>query len=873
MAYATAVLVGVASVLLASTVLAATRPAFDRHRRNLLSRAARSERRRARLRLATKLRGDGFHLAIRGLWLSRRQAEQLRASFRVRTNTGRSFEADELLRHLGTESSEVYLLNAESGHGKTTFALALTLWRQRGRHDQLVPFYFNVSAADFKEDFDDWIARLSRATRAGAGGLTDRALLIIDGVNETLEAAAVVRIIADHRQSLHANRVTLMFTFSFRHRYYAGGLVSALKSAGFSTLRTLRFDEAEETSTSRYDLRFFPWLLDRKGSRLDVVTDFVNEYANSHPDWIRNRRDIATLIRWRRDHPGRVPPPPVRLTADRYLNREAGRHREELLGVAKIAFVLLGDELNACSLEHLVAEFNRLDEQESWDVERLKAQLQRRQAVLRATSEVELSLEAGKVHIHGEAAIRVLGALHLADALRRGITPDRLRGRTAYDLAAPFVPAALTWLGLKHLPIALERHLRDELAEADNAGRRTVPYSFFGRVIFSPYSAMGKTLMNLEVELFGSIIEAIDRDRSFTCAEAIRDARRTDTVPGPDPVLDQLFELISGASHGAVEPLLAFMSDPDATPLVKSQAAYLLIGWLGEHRTRPGHTDAGLRHEIIERLGTGDGNLHFRYHQAELLERLSNGARNDDAMRDAIAGAADAVAGASPFRDEASTPSICAILDQAVSRYAAGVSRINRENRGTSEMSFDTNSLQAILSEQMLDSGPLRQHSELHLECWEVTLGLFAKAFKSEGAAELWLSDAIVAALDHDLWIVRWWAFANLIDLIDWSAERGLWALAAGFADRIAAQVFRGDEPIGLKQRECAQVEGLLNKRFGDPAFQHLRDEIRDRRQDLVVDGGGRSFIDGYSTALGQPAEHNHDEYFRRVDRLLAQTI
>jgi hypothetical protein len=853
--------------VLATTLLVFLRPTWEQHRRRLLRRMARRERRRAQGLLWAKLSREGYRLGWRRRRLSRRQVDALRSSVRVRTRAGDALDAQQLLRRLRGQATEVYLLQADSGQGKTTFALTTTLQRTSRKDDALVPFYFDAAGPDFERAIERWVGRTSRAARDGAGGLADRALLIFDAINETVEVETLARAIGDHLHELRAHHVKLLLLFSFRQPAYVGDLVAALEGAGIDSMQTLRLEELG-AEREEEQLGCFSWLVPRSRKGTRPILELVAEYRASHRDWRLSRRDVAILTKWIDENRMRSPPSPAALVARPYLNGETRSFRAELLQIASIAFLMLGDERSTCSFERVAGLLER-DRPREQAAQVVGEHVTKWRTSILGTVAIPVEIEQWQVRIGSETAIRVLGALHLADCLRRRATPE-MGGRTAYDVVAPYVSEALRWLGVDDpLPAALERHLCDELERAKRDGR-TAPYSFFGRVVLAPYAPGSSS--RLRMALFRSIIDVIDRNRECTCAEAIRNARSRDAAPRPDPVLDQLFELMSGCGEDALESLLALTSDGVKPSLVRSQAAYLLLAWMQMH----GPLDTVLRPRIAKQLGAGASNLHLRYHQAELLEKLFDAAAPQPAP-DAVQQAAEAVRDAGPPSGTVVSPA-CELLSQAVSDYVSYLLDRDVGADGSTAARFRCESLTDLWGARTLQASASTDSLELHLECWEAALGLSGKAFRHGGAAERRLSEVIIAALEHELWIVRWWAFGNLVELFEWAADERsddhhFPALAASFADCIVAQIFRPHEPIGLKLRECAVVEALLARHDSGPACEHLRAGIGRNRHRVAEKRGRNAFIDSYARALGQPAEQYVDEYFGRIDRLLAQAL
>jgi hypothetical protein len=854
--------------------------------------------------------------------LSRAELRALVGSFRFLSRDGESTTGATVLTRLDKGRAQAYLVNAVSGQGKTTFALAVCAQRPSRTRHQMIPLYLNAADAEYERTLSGWMSQL--ATAVGKGRLADTPLIIVDAVNERVTPDDLGRVIAAHRSQLLEARVKLMFMFSHRHRSYAGELVAAVAGAGITELEPVELHAVrwDADDPVEQDLQFFARAWHYQPG---FIQSFLAQYAGLHSDWDLTRRDIAALLQWLRTNQhltyprpliARAPtdtdeapgagateqlavlarardaaPAPANLIASRYFSTTLEPFGlDALMGLAHVAYVMLEDERTTCGYDRLIDSLAGRGAPVT-DAATVKGQLETWAQALASTRDVlTVVLERSSIAMGDETAVRLLGALHIASRLCHGRTPDRLRGRTTYDVAAPFVPWALRWLAASGMngpdgTQLLEQLLDDELGQADRAKaaqgggteaaivpeRGAVPYSFFGRVLLSddapPTSAATKA------QLFRSIIVTIDMDREQTCTAAIRNAAGKLRRGYPDPVLDQLFEVMRGSRSRAVPHLLAVLTDEDV--LIKSQVAYLLLAWVRALPLAPDPDDELPLRRIAESIDPNHGNLHLHYHQAELVEELLLRCASSDDVQETLALAAariaqvDAPGSTLGSTADADQSAVYGALRVAVSDYARWLSG----GGGDAGWAGAADRMRGILGAPMFGEQGHPDDLGSYLECWETALGLAAKAFRYD-REDLNLRAAIMAALDHDLWIVRWWAFADLVELFEHAVASQLASLTANLGHCIVRQLFRTGEPVGLKQQQCARVESLLMMPDGDDSLKRLRIDMRAAWADTCCGEDARNqFVEGYSNIMDVPAERYLAEYFSRVNRMMAYAI
>jgi hypothetical protein len=328
-----------------------------------------------------------------------------------------------------------------------------------------------------------------------------------------------------------------------------------------------------------------------------------------------------------------------------------------------------------------------------------------------------------------------------------------------------------------------------------------------------------------------------------------------------DPVLDQLFEVMAIYGRRAVTLLLAIMEAP--APLVRSQAAYLLLGWVDSVGEAPTFEDSAALALIPLRMAADD-NLHVRYHQVELLERLlvlfprgEDGARLDAISR------LDEIASGS---GDTGTLGSYSNFQELVCLRAGAATAGAQSGRAEDWLLEKTMDCIAVIEKDRGFEGkggvPI---SEERLECWEVALGVAATVGGSVRQNAGFVS-FIEAALDHEYWIVRWWAFNGLVCLIKMAAGRGDVVLAKRCARRVVFQLCTGVEPMGLKHRQCSVVKGLRNAK--DAAGGITRMALAEAPVPRVATAEGQALAERYYDSMGASPDGYLAEFFRRIEEL-----
>jgi hypothetical protein len=826
------------------------KPYQRRRNRRVAARLARHQRGYVRKRLQDKLLAGGFELSSGPRSVSASEVAQLLGTFRVEDpESNRRLGGAALLDRLHDRTPMAYLLDAPSGEGKTTFALALALHSSQARGRQfargrLAALYLDVAESGFDARLRRWVDELDAGHLAAGRRLDIAPLIMLDGVNETLSVEAIGAAVEPYLESLRNHRARLIFLFSHRHPSFVGQLVQQLVEVGTGApiqleltlmARTLR-DEPE------VELGFYP----------HAVQQSMGVYAAAHPDWALTRADGAALMRWLHENPGATvdrAPSPAALVAEQFVVSGMRSLRRPVHDLATAAFGMLGEE-------SLTRQLRLLDKRLGGDA---KGRLDAAASALAGSSLGDRAHVLDRiVQIDSEQATRVLGALYVAQRLLDGDPPTRLSGRTAYDVAAPFVPWALRWLAPNAaVEDLLEREIGRELTRTDRPAGQVIPYSFYGRVLLAGDAP--HTSPRLKVALFRSIIDAIDRDRQLTCDAAIRAARRVDQAPHADPVLDQLFALVGCAGPTAIPALLDVMNQDDSTSeervLVRSQVAYLLVAWLGQlaGRTDLTPSERSCVGRIAKRMHAGDPNLHLRFHQTQIVEgmwALSGRGLRQDAV-EAAAAIADADCAAAP----PGAPAVYGLLQDAVGQRASSMlAGADVWKKSTPLMLNVVDQASALRMDRASDRN-------LVLECWEVALGLSTVAFRE--AAKQELKGFVLDALTHELWIVRWWAYSGLTDLFTFVAGERQQREAVELARHIVNRLVAPGEPVGLKQQQCALVERLLETDSG-AGVDVLRAEIGRRRHEVLSD----EFAGVYFNVLGQSEEPYLRDFIARVHRL-----
>jgi hypothetical protein len=749
------------------------------------------------------------------------------------------------LRHLeGQGGDTVTLLSAESGYGKSVFGPALTLLPKRiTRRDELVPVYIDLGSADPDRplaELDQVLSRLRRDVEP-----IGRPLFVLDSLNETVSPESFAAELADRREELQRLHYQLLVLFSFRHHSYPAHLRFSMLEQGFERVESveLLFDVNGEG-----DLDFLPQL-DGGGTLrgLEDLRPKLTAYAARSPLISVSRQDVRRYLTWRRSKGSeQVCPSPADLSVAEILGRQP-TSVESIAPLAQVGFLLLGQELTVTSYRH-IAERTRLD---------------RSALEVAAAAHPHLPVRCRERYfqVESETAIRVLGALEVGRRLLDGKSPGELGGCTIYDVCAPYVPAVLDWLsrgnGAEVSSDRFQRSIRTSLRGSH------APYSFYATVLCSDSGgALCNRAASLDQHLFEQLIGAIDVDRLQTCSASLRDAGAQEPEILLDPVLDQLFEVMAAYGNRAVALLLEILGN--TKPLIRSQAAYLLLDWVRRAIREPSGESERLLESIPKLLPVADGNLHFRFHQVEILESLQGtplleqteaGRRVLWLLAEIEANAGDSIDSIDGYSEFQALISLHArSLTVSMSPVAVAALREQLDR-----------CISLLPTEGCFWESDQTAAVEASLECWEVCLGM---AVRMCGLVRQNLAYAtfLERSLDHELWIIRWWAFSGILRLVAEAAAAGEGTLARRWAARAVRQLHQGVEPIGVKHQQCALIRRLRDE--DGAAALIMREALLGVPPPTPADPERQQLAERYYQAMEASPDAYLDEFFRRLDAI-----
>jgi hypothetical protein len=837
-----------------------------------LRRIARRERRAVRRALAEAFDGWSPRLHLFG----RRRLGCLANSFRLRVlppldrrNLDGSLAiggAGGLLEHIKSGESIFYLVNAESGYGKTILGMTLATLPARLVRDQFVPFYIDLAEATAEQPLAGLNRLLTDLRHADTGGLSGHPLFILDSLNEAVDPEEFVRLLAAKRAELDRVGARLLFLFSFRHRAYPGRLRTALLERGFEQLEMIEllFDVDDND-----DLAFLRVLLGRRlalprrertkhSSAGDQMIHAVRAYAHEFPRKRVSREVVMAYLDWHtasEQGSVSVPPSPPNLLFAAVV-RGGMIPGQALAELARVAFLLLSEELTAAPYTAITRRLGL-------------SETAVREHVNRTNMSGWAHCGADHLRFDNETTIRVLGALHVAVQLRSGSSPRALRGRTTYDVCAAYVQSALRWLHTSGSPSKdpsvekLSSVLEGALSGAD------APYSFYATVLNSGDAGAIKDTQTLDTALFHSMIKAIDEDRAESCDDSLGKARMSENQSQPAPVLDQIFEVVTIYGREAVGQLLNIMKDED--PLTRSQAAYLLKAWVGRAEPTEGSRDREALAAIPNEMNGGDGNLHFRFHQVEILEKLLEiFPSRDDPVSEAVLDVLDKIASNGGDRLD---PDTCSTVYEKCQKLVCARARWLVAPPRRESLEADRDRILGCMTEigryedfTTIGSGAA---GEARLECWEVVLGSAMRACRHV-RGNLELVGFIEDALEHDFWIVRWWAFGELMSVLSTASGKREEVLAARCARQIARQLCTAVEPMGLKHRQCAVVRDVLERATSEPdAVRILSAALRERSARSLTREKRQRFAESYYKIMGSSPDAYLWEFFRRLEEIV----
>lgn len=816
-----------------------------------LRRFAVGERRRSRRLLSRKL-------AIDSRRFSQRQAHLLASTFRLSRDSRPgdpdfledTLTAPQFLTHVEEhEPGSIFLVNADTGYGKTILAVTLTLLRSPFSRHSLFPIYIDLAEAEESRplaELEEVLSEFGSERR-----LWGRPLILLDALNEIVDPELFAKSLAARRESLTRVGAQLVFLFSFRHRSYPSRLRSALAKRGFRDLQgaELLFEPGAEG-----DLAFFPELLAGGGTQpsLGTIAGELKNYSEHYPTAPLSREEACAYLRWRYLPSGPIDfqdaceaprwvPSPSDLCLREVLAGASNNH-QAIYDLARVAFLLLGEESTALSYPEIAARA-KLSESTLRD------------AVAKSGLADLFACHRHHLRFTDETTVRVCGAIEVARSLSKGEGSLELGGRTTFDACAPYVLPALRWLqDVRFCPdVSIEGV---ELAISKALSGRNGPYSFYAGVLCGEPGGLPEEVESrLDKELFEAVIKAIDDNRSQSCSESLQIAGES-KVEVIEPILDQLFEVVGIYGRRAV-PLLLEIST-HGSPLVRSQAVYLMLDWIGRASLDPASPDAEQIANIASGLYVGEENLHVRFHLVEVLERLAMSAAGDETRRQAVSKLAQLASNASdPGREEiySACQTFLGMRATLLPHYHPDLS---------AEMHTRALHVAALIRADeglwCVSGGAL---SEEQLECWEVALASCAYAAASL-RRNVELVAFIEAALGHEYWIVRWWAFNALASVLRSSIRIEDGVLARRCAERLVAQLYTAVEPMGLKHRQCAVLGGLHED--GGEVGRLTRSALTAKSPPRLGSPSGQKLAERYYEAMGASPDHYLAEFSRRLD-------
>lgn len=797
--------------------------------------------------------------------LGRRLVHSLAESFRLQVRPGldhRPLEetppiagARGLLAHVRSERGVIYLVNADSGYGKTVLGMTLAMLRPRLKRHELVPLYIDLSQATAEAPLSRLEHLLDELAQARVGELSGRPLFVLDALNEAVSPERFADELANKHARLDDLGARLLFLFSFRHRSYPGKLRSVLRSRGFDQLERLEllFDVTDAT-----DLTFVRAMFSRAPGRPKPghLVASLQAYAESVSPVVVSREIAMAYLDWQVQTADDAPSPsPAHLLFQRVIH-DPDQPSPAMADLARVAFFLLSEELVTAPYEEIAARA---------DIGKTAIQ----DCVAYGESRGWAREDDRHLRFANETTVRVLAALHVASELSNGTSPSALRGRTRYDVCAPYVLEALRWTRERAPSASDEWPQRASAAVRGALSGTDAPYSFYANVLSGAAATDIVDVAELDTHLFHEMAQAIDEDRSETCSDSLRAAGARDGQPLIAPVLDQIFGVVGVYGRKAVDLLLGIM-DYDA-PLIRSQGAYLLHHWLGTASFKEGSSDLAAAAKIPGAIKGADPNLHVRFHQVEILERLlerlpdtEDGARQRVTellmqIANCNTSATDQQRCATVYRD-------CQWLVAERARVAAMPQPSSSSNDLADQVA---QCLSAIRDDRAFKSIGRGAEAEARLECWEIALAFAINGYRGSRRSLTFVT-FVEDALTHSFWIVRWWAFVNLLAMLRDAGAHRETVLAARCARRVAQQLCTAVEPMGLKLRQCAVVSQVMASRDTNPNARRLLSmALRERSEESLTTAKRDAFADAYYTACGSSPEDYLWEFWRRLEEIV----
>ena len=877
---------GIATSIIAAAVVGIVLFFYKGARRKFQLRKTANSRRRD---LTEELRRGGYP-ALKQLRLRGADLRVLAESFSLQLNDER-LDGTSILQWIAKRKTKRFLIRADGGSGKTTFGMLLAASWPRFC-PQLPSLYIppsDLGSNSIATTVAEWL-------RLVAGR---PALLIFDALNEVPgEPAEVARRIDSWLEDAEdASEVKVLFMFRPRSAKYADTIGKHLRISDQPLPQILlTFNMAESKQCSFYRCLFVE---SRRTPR--EISEILEETLTAFPSLNLTREVVVAILTDREDrirNPGNSAPflrSPWAALFRRATMRSGSIVTDDVKAISFRAMRLIGS-----------------GEYTSWYVPSDAEERAALRRVLESEQNLTLRIESREgsdetgqqdsFRFPNETHLSVLAALHVAQTIQNCRAKDAisslkdLHGTMAFDDCAKFLVPALRALTSPEDTPKVSGVLIQFLEALIHTDLGNPPYSFCARVLCD--SLDSELLPDFERQriddsLFKRLFFAIDEDRLRTCEASIRAEAHFE---GPNPVLDQLFEVFRVYGNRAVHPCLdVLLSKND--PTFRSQGAYMVLYWL---ETRlPSQTKrftdsrAGLDenvYNIVKRISElrNETNLHVCFHAAEVLEQIRAASASNllritgfEALFKDACGALSEVDSASlNFQN---VPEVLRkqyrYSRQLISAWSQHLSNLDSRSTAYSwtidvnptSLSISTDETAFLVAYQSDPNPDRKQDLESLLELQEASLGILRRLYCSSGT----LRDAqrIADALKSPAWVVRWWAFYNMFQVIHYMAREAK-PLAAKDVQSFAEELFVPGEPMGLKSRQCRLVNQLLDTLEGAARYREaLSKSILGKALERFPPDGdvdGTSFQQSYESTVGRTVFDAYlREYLNQVERII----
>lgn len=729
----------------------------------------------------------------------------------------------EFINEVVDKNVTFHVVSGESGSGKTVFALTLALQSLSIRKDcysfYLRPIDFDSPNNESKAGVKKWARVLKK----------DTLIIILDALNETIWRFDTIQSFVKQVQEIKSTN--LKFVILYR-RLGSGALRSFV-------LRLSRM--FGEDSPNSWSLPFHinenkhcltvPLLLN--DSQLQAVnpTVLLKRYEDQFLGFKSTRGTAFELYKYYQrmnlDPRGSLPKiTPWSLVFSNIIGEIPPN--KTLLALCKLCFNLLetGRFTDWIAGEYAEPSFQEYGLNFQQSISQFSGVNKQGNYGLRLKSLGNKFRFPDEMHIHA------LAGLWIADVIKQNQQPlvklIALKGRSSFDNSARFVlPACELLAGDPNKVLGFIEKLGNS---------QQAPYSFCAQFLNTEHGQLLKATQSdlLKSELFGNLITALDLDRTKTCVESIK----CDMPNGPNPLVDQLFEVTNIYSDDAVEILInsVLLDEKNRSSTARSQGAYMLLNWLEKTRGRD-YAISSNKYIYLEKITNGikklsTWNLHIRFHILEVLEFLFEEKRragNNTTMNwaDSLEELAQNFSKINYKTWRAKLDNNYIELNKVISDLVEQL--VNSQKIDTlaiSEKIFEIIKIEFASGQEFMPGTD--NDLELYLECVEVTLGLARRNYCDQHSQTL--ESHIINTENSELWIIRWWGFYNLLVLVSRTNNPEhnhiVWLIK---------QLFRKDEPIGLKKRQCTHLLSVLptidlktRSLFREKFQQLFREEIKD---------------------------------------------